>query len=107
MNSWTSLAGERRRSDRGRDPGRRRQASGIQIGPDGQSRQSERGELRHPFTGVALALECGVPDDVCHIIAAHPPKATRSKRTTEAYCRAPRRFMAYLPLKTKESEAQE
>ena len=35
-------------------------------------RQSERGEaLRHPFTGVALALECGVPDDVCHIIAAH------------------------------------
>src|ERR1019366_9503086 len=44
----------------------------YEIGPDGKSRQSERGEaLRHPFTGVALAMECGVPDAVCHIIAAH------------------------------------
>src|ERR1019366_2580116 len=31
----------------------------YEIGPDGKSRQSERGEaLRHPFTGVALAMEC-------------------------------------------------
>ena len=38
----------------------------------GKTRQSKRGEfLRHPFTGVALAMECGVPDAVCHIIAAH------------------------------------
>ena len=37
----------------------------YELGPDGKSRQSERGEaLRHPFTGVALALECGVPDSV-------------------------------------------
>ena len=44
----------------------------YELGADGRSRQSERGEaLRHPFTGVALALECGVPDSVCHIIAAH------------------------------------
>ena len=44
----------------------------YELGPDGKSRQSQRGEaLRHPFTGVALALECGVPDAVCHIIAAH------------------------------------
>ena len=44
----------------------------YEIGPDGKSRQSERGEaLRHPFTGVALAMECGVPDAVCHIIATH------------------------------------
>src|ERR1035438_7044102 len=36
---------------------------------DGKTRQSKRGEmLRHPFTGVALAMECGVPDAVCHII---------------------------------------
>src|ERR1035441_97859 len=28
---------------------------------DGKARQSKRGEmLRHPFTGVALAMECGV-----------------------------------------------
>src|SRR5207302_11414897 len=39
----------------------------YEIGPDGQARQSERGAaLGHPFTGVALALECGVPDEVCH-----------------------------------------
>src|SRR5438105_12344370 len=32
---------------------------------NGKTRQSERGEfLRHPFTGVALAMECGVPDRV-------------------------------------------
>jgi hypothetical protein len=31
----------------------------YEIGPDGKSRQSERGEaLRHRFTGVALAMEC-------------------------------------------------
>ena len=30
---------------------------------DGKTRQSKRGTLlRHPFTGVALAMECGVPD---------------------------------------------
>ena len=29
----------------------------YELGPDGKSRQSERGEaLRHPFTGVALAI---------------------------------------------------
>ena len=39
---------------------------------DGKAEQSERGEmLRHPFTGVALAMECGVPDVVCHVIATH------------------------------------
>ena len=58
----------------------------YEIGPDGKSKQSERGEaLRHPFTGVALALECGVPDDVCHIIAAHAAEGDLVKRTTEAY----------------------
>jgi putative nucleotidyltransferase with HDIG domain len=54
----------------------------YEIGPDGKSRQSERGEaLRHPFTGVALALECGVPDAVCHIIAAHAAEGDLVKRT--------------------------
>jgi putative nucleotidyltransferase with HDIG domain len=58
----------------------------YELGPDGKSRQSERGEaLRHPFTGVALALECGVPDAVCHIIAAHAAEGDLVKRTTEGY----------------------
>jgi putative nucleotidyltransferase with HDIG domain len=72
----------------------------YELGPDGKSRQSERGEaLRHPFTGVALALECGVPDAVCHIIAAHAAEGDLVKRTTEAYIVHHADFMAYLPFR--------
>jgi len=72
----------------------------YEIGPDGTSRQSERGEaLRHPFTGVALALECGVPDAVCHIIAAHAAEGDLVKRTTEAFIVHHADFMAFLPFK--------
>ncbi len=72
----------------------------YELGPDGKSRQSERGEaLRHPFTGVALALECGVPDAVCHIIAAHAAEGDLVKRTTEAFIVHHADFMAFLPFK--------
>jgi putative nucleotidyltransferase with HDIG domain len=72
----------------------------YEIGPDGKSRQSERGKaLRHPFTGVALALECGVPDAVCHIIAAHAAEGDLVKRTTEAFIVHHADFMAFLPFK--------
>jgi putative nucleotidyltransferase with HDIG domain len=72
----------------------------YEVGPDGHSRQSERGEaLRHPFTGVALALECGVPDAVCHIIAAHAAEGDLVKRTTEAFIVHHADFMAFLPFK--------
>lgn len=72
----------------------------YEIGPDGKARQSERGEaLRHPFTGVALALECGVPDAVCHIIAAHAAEGDLVKRTTEAFIVHHADFMAFLPFK--------
>ena len=72
----------------------------YEIGPDGNSRQSERGEaLRHPFTGVALALECGLPDAVCHIIAAHAAEGDLVKRTTEAFIVHHADFMAFLPFK--------
>ena len=72
----------------------------YEIGPDGEARQSERGEaLRHPFTGVALALECGVPDKVCHIIAAHAAEGDLVKRTTEAYIVHHADFVAFLPFK--------
>jgi putative nucleotidyltransferase with HDIG domain len=72
----------------------------YELGPDGKSRQSERGEaLRHPFTGVALALECGVPDEVCHIIAAHAAEGDLVKRTTEAFIVHHSDFMAFLPFK--------
>ncbi len=67
---------------------------------DGKVRQSQRGEfLRHPFTGVALAMECGVPEAVCHIIAAHAAEGDLVKRTTEAIIVHHADFMSYLPLR--------
>jgi putative nucleotidyltransferase with HDIG domain len=70
---------------------------------NGKTQQSRRGEmLRHPFTGVALAMECGVPDAVCHIIAAHAAEGELVKRTTEAYIVHHADFMAFLPFKSLE-----
>ena len=66
----------------------------------GQTRQSRRGEmLRHPFTGVALAMQCGVPAAVCHIIASHAAEGDLVKRTTKAYIVHHADFMAFLPFK--------
>jgi putative nucleotidyltransferase with HDIG domain len=66
----------------------------------GAARQSPRGEaLRHPFTGVAVAMMCGVPDAVCHIIAAHAGEGDLVKRSTEAYVVHHADFMSFLPFK--------
>jgi putative nucleotidyltransferase with HDIG domain len=73
----------------------------YEIGQDGKSQQSAGGEaLRHPFTGVALALECGVPNEVCHVIAAHAAEGALVKRTTEAWIVHHADFMAFDPYKT-------
>jgi len=67
---------------------------------DGKTRQSKRGELlRHPFTGVALAMECGVPDAVCHVIATHAAEGELVNRSTEATIVHHADFMAYEPFK--------
>jgi putative nucleotidyltransferase with HDIG domain len=72
---------------------------------DGKAVQSTRGQaLRHPFTGVSLAMECGVPDAVCHIIAAHAAEGDLVKRTTEAYIVHHADFMTYLPFKNLEKK---
>ena len=72
---------------------------------DGKARQSQRGEyLRHPFTGAALAMECGVPDSVCHIIAAHAAEGNLLRRSTEALIVHHADFMAYEPFKTLKPE---
>jgi putative nucleotidyltransferase with HDIG domain len=76
----------------------------YELGPDGKSRQSAAGEaLRHPFTGVALALECGVPPEVCHVIAAHAAEGNLVQRSTEAWIVHHADFMAFEPYKTKKS----
>jgi len=67
---------------------------------DGRARQSQRGALlRHPFTGVAVAMEAGVPDQVCHIIAAHADEGNLVRRTTEAFIVHHADFMTFLPFK--------
>lgn len=66
----------------------------------GQAVESELGRsLRHPFTGVALAMRCGVPHRVCHIIAAHAGEGDLVKRSTEAYVVHHADFMTFLPFK--------
>lgn len=68
---------------------------------NGHARQSQRGELlRHPFSGVALAMQCGLPDAVCHIIAAHAAEGNLVRRSTEALIVHHADFMAYEPFKS-------
>jgi len=57
--------------------------------------------LRHPFSGVSLAEQCGVPAEVCHIIAAHAHEGDLVKRSTEAYIVHHADFMTFLPFKDK------
>jgi putative nucleotidyltransferase with HDIG domain len=72
---------------------------------DGKARQSRKGKLlRHPFTGVALAIECGLPDEVCHMIAAHAGEGDLVKRTTEAFIVHHADFMSFLPFKALASK---
>jgi putative nucleotidyltransferase with HDIG domain len=68
---------------------------------DGVAVQSARGKaLRHPFTGVAVAMECGVPDEVCHIIATHAAEGHLVTRSTEAWIVHHADFMSFEPFKT-------
>ena len=67
---------------------------------DGVAVQSDRGKkLRHPFTGVHVAMSCGVPDAVSHIIATHAAEGHLVKRSTEALIVHHADFMSYEPFK--------
>ncbi|MCK9325885.1 MAG: HDIG domain-containing protein [Bacteroidales bacterium] len=69
---------------------------------DGRVVQGKYGAyLRHPFSGVSLAEECGLPPEVCHIIAAHAHEGDLIKRTTEAYLVHHADFMTFLPFKER------
>jgi putative nucleotidyltransferase with HDIG domain len=57
--------------------------------------------LRHPFSGVSLAEQCGIPAEVCHIIAAHAKEGNLVKRSTEAYLVHHADFMTFLPFKER------
>ncbi len=74
----------------------------YEIDADGKMLQGKYGQyLRHPFSGVSLAEECGVPAEVCHIIAAHAHEGDLVKRTTEAYIVHHADFMTFLPFKSR------
>lgn len=69
---------------------------------DGKSVQGKYGQyLRHPFSGVSLAEQCGCPAEVCHIIAAHAGEGDHVKRTVEAYIVHHSDFMTFLPFKER------
>lgn len=74
----------------------------YELDANGRSFQGKYGEyLRHPFSGVSLAEQCGVPAAVCHIIAAHAAEGDLVKRSTEAYIVHHADFMTFLPFKKK------
>jgi len=74
----------------------------YELDENGKSVQGKYGQyLRHPFSGVSLAEECGVPPEVCHIIAAHAHEGDLVKRTTEAYIVHHADFMTFLPFKSR------
>lgn len=69
---------------------------------DGKPVQGMYGKyLRHPFSGVSLAEEAGVPPEVCHIIASHAGEGDLVKRSTEAYIVHHADFMTFLPFKER------
>ncbi|NQU06696.1 MAG: HDIG domain-containing protein [Calditrichaeota bacterium] len=69
---------------------------------DSKAVQSNYGKfVRHPFSGVGLAMQCGVPDRVLHIIAAHAGEGDKVNRSTEAYIVHHADFMSFLPFMNK------
>lgn len=69
---------------------------------DGKSMVGVYGKyLRHPFSGVSLAEQCGVPAEVCHIIATHAGEGDMVKRTTEAFIVHHADFMTFEPFKDR------
>ncbi len=69
---------------------------------DGKVIQGHYGKyVRHPFSGVALAEQHGLPPEVLHIIAAHAGEGDHVKRTVEAYIVHHCDFMTFLPFKER------
>jgi putative nucleotidyltransferase with HDIG domain len=74
----------------------------YELDNEGNPYQGRYGKyLRHPFSGVSLAESCGVPPEVCHIIAAHAGEGDLVKRSTEAYIVHHVDFMTFLPFKSR------
>jgi putative nucleotidyltransferase with HDIG domain len=74
----------------------------YELDANGKSFQGKYGKyLRHPFSGVSLAEQCGVPASVCHIIATHAGEGDMVKRTVEAYVVHHADFMTFEPFRER------
>jgi putative nucleotidyltransferase with HDIG domain len=74
----------------------------YELDNNGNAVQGKYGKyLRHPFSGVSLAEQCGVPPEVCHIIAAHAGEGDQIKRSTEAYIVHHSDYMAFEPFRSR------
>ncbi len=74
----------------------------YELDEQGNTVQGTYGKfLRHPFSGVSLAEQCGIPPAVCHIIAAHAGEGDMIKRSTEAFIVHHADFMTFLPFKSR------
>ena len=74
----------------------------YELDNERKAKQGNYGKyLRHPFSGVSLAEQCGVPPEVCHIIATHAGEGDQVKRTTEAYIVHHADFMAFEPFRNR------
>jgi putative nucleotidyltransferase with HDIG domain len=74
----------------------------YELDSSGNAVQARYGKyLRHPFSGVSLAEQCGIPPEVCHIIATHAGEGDLVKRTTEAYIVHHADFMAFEPFRNR------
>ena len=56
--------------------------------------------LRHPFSGVGLAYDAGLPDEVLHIIAVHAREGEGARVTPAAHIVHNADFSFFSPLKT-------
>ena len=62
--------------------------------------QSEYGKLlRHPFSGVGLAMRFDLPARVCHMIAMHAKEGDAGQRTIEGLIVHHADFMTFEPFK--------
>ncbi len=56
-------------------------------------------DLRHPFSGTALAYKHDLPSPICHMIAVHAKEGEGARHTTEAFIINHADFANFEPLK--------
>ena len=68
--------------------------------PSGKIVQSRYGSLvRHPFSGVGVAMRFDLPAEVCHMIAMHAKEGDSGQRTIEGLIVHHADFMTFEPFK--------